>query len=256
MAPPSSQGSKSHPLNRMGILQPKTKLEEDYAPAYQAWHAAPGPTTMASLLTTVNPVLERAVKHYAPDGGNFARGQAKQLAITSIKNYDPNKGPLGAHLWSNLQRLQRSAAQSRQIISLPEQVAVQKSQLDAAEQELEDKLGRMPSETELADALRLSPKRLAYIRRAAAPVASSRFDDMLGAVPSQLDEGQRAWEEWIYGSLSPTDQVIMDSLTGRTGKKLSGAEVAKRLRITPGAVSQRASRIQKLLSGRDEYGIF
>lgn len=255
MAPPSSQ-AKPNPLNRMGILQPKPQLEADYEPVFQAWQKAPGPTTLSPLLTAVNPVLDRAVKHYAPDGGTFARGQAKQLAIAAFKTYDPKKGPLGAHLWSNMQRLQRTAAQSRQIISLPEQVAMQRSQLDAAEQELEDRLGRLPSESELADELKISPKRLAYIRQAAAPVASSRFDDMVGLNPGQQDEGQKAWEEWIYGSLSPVDQVIMDHLTGRAGNKLTGKDLAKRLKITPGAISQRAAKIQKLLSSRDEYGIF
>jgi len=256
MALPSSQPDKPHPLNRMGILKPQARLESDFAPAYTAWKAAPGPQTLSSLLTTVNPVIDRAVKHYAPDGGANARGQAKQLAIKALASYDPERAPLGAHLWSNLQRLQRQAAASRQIISLPEQVAMQKSQIDAAEQALEDRLERMPSEQELSDELRISPKRLAYIRQAAVPVAASRFGDDAPAALPQDDEGQRAWEEFVYGSLSGLDQSIMDHLIGRGRQKLSGKELARRLRITPGAVSQRASKIQQLLSSRDEYGIF
>jgi DNA-directed RNA polymerase specialized sigma subunit len=63
-----------------------------------------------------------------------------------------------------------------------------------------------------------------------------------------------AWLEFVYGDLSPTDKLIMDMTLGRNGRRrTSTQEIAKRLNITPGAVSQRASKIQTMIDQRHQH---
>ena len=54
--------------------------------------------------------------------------------------------------------------------------------------------------------------------------------------------------EYVYNSVSPIDQKIMEWASGKGGKTYSNMEIAKMLHITPAAVSQRKAGIQKKLS--------
>ena len=63
-----------------------------------------------------------------------------------------------------------------------------------------------------------------------------------------------AWANFVYGDLGPTDQLIMDMTLGRNGRRrASTQEIARRLNITPGAVSQRAAKIQAMLDKRYDH---
>ena len=59
------------------------------------------------------------------------------------------------------------------------------------------------------------------------------------------------WVDAVYHDLGEIDRVIMSYRTGFRGAPvLSNGDIAKRLKMTPGAVSQRANRIQGKL---DEF---
>jgi DNA-directed RNA polymerase specialized sigma subunit len=165
------------------------------------------------------------------------------------------------HLLSQLQSLRRAAADERDIISLPDAVRYDYQHLLEHEQNLADEMGRSPSDGEISDSSGLSPKRIAYIRQYRGAVSE-------GAAHQSRDGGQRdvasqavnydpaeAWTNFIYTDLSPTDQVILDLTLGRNGNpRIPTQEIAKRLGITSGAVSQRTAKIQKLLDAQHELG--
>jgi DNA-binding Lrp family transcriptional regulator len=57
--------------------------------------------------------------------------------------------------------------------------------------------------------------------------------------------------DFVYGDLDNTNKLIMDMSLGRNGRKQTSVqEIARRLNITPGAVSQRAAKIQQMLNQR------
>ena len=60
------------------------------------------------------------------------------------------------------------------------------------------------------------------------------------------------WLEYVHHDLDPVDKKVLEWKTGLYGKTiLSTNEIARRLKITPGAVSQRASKIaMKIEEGR------
>lgn len=241
------------------------KLEPDYADAFQAWKASPTPATNSKLLTAVHPVIQTALQSY---GGSSAasptlRSKARQMALHAFQSYDPSRGRLRTHLLSQLQSLRRAAAKEQNIIGLPEQVGLDYQHLTQAENELRDQLGRDPSDAETADHTGLSFKRLAYIRQARMPVAegTSEVPDAEGNMSSPASalpgaDDSLAWQEFVYHDLGTTDKVIMDYVLGRHGSpRLPPGEIAKRLGITVGAVSQRTAKMQKLLDQRNEMSV-
>jgi DNA-directed RNA polymerase specialized sigma subunit len=239
----------------------QTELEPDYADAYKAWQTEDNPKTRGKLLRTVQPVVDTAIRSYAGKTSPAVQSQAKMLAMQSFKTYDPAKGAMKTHLLSNLQRLQRIAGQSAQPIHIPERIGLARNQLREAEEVLRDDLGRDPSDMEIANHTGLSLGRLAQIRKANSGINSGSVIDETGEnyapavnMPGNTDAAD-AWQQMVYYDLGQTDQVIMDYSLGLHGTpKMSNTEIAQRLGITPGAVSQRKNKIQALLD--EQYNVF
>ena len=75
-------------------------------------------------------------------------------------------------------------------------------------------------------------------------------------IPGQEDEFAKGWEEMVYHDLGDTDQTVFDYLLGAHGRKqLTTSDIARKLGITPSAVSQRATKIQDMLDERWETGV-
>lgn len=242
----------------------QNKLEPEFADAFNAWKASPSPTTNGGLIRAVKPVVDTAIKSYGLSSPTL-QGRAKQMTLQAMQTYDPNKGKLRTHLLSQLQGLRRVSAQEQNIIALPEQVALDQKFLHDQENSLRDFLGRDPSDAEIADHTGISYKRLKYVRQFKPPLASSHVsqptadgDDYMEPGVEQIgrDAAADAWQDFVYADLGTTDRVIMDYTLGRNGSpKLPSAEIARRLGITPSAVSQRTARIQAMLDERDSAGI-
>jgi Mn-dependent DtxR family transcriptional regulator len=65
------------------------------------------------------------------------------------------------------------------------------------------------------------------------------------------------WNELVYHDLDEINQTIYDYLIGGHGRTpISTSEIARKLGITPSAVSQRAAVIQSMLDERQQAGIF
>jgi hypothetical protein len=232
----------------------RAKKPDELMPTFDAWKAAPSPQTSAALLKQVSPIIDTAMTSYGMGQGasSTLRARAKLIAHQAFGTYDPAKGPLKAHLMGQLRGLQRLAAQQNQIISIPERVAIQRQQLVESEDLLRDRLGRDPSDAEVADHTGLSRKRLGYIRQFKPPTA-------LGTVTTEDEEGiytppvnqdpSEAWNDLVYYDLDPSNQLVMDYTLGMHGApKLPPEEIARRLGVTVSAVSQRTAKIQKLLN--------
>lgn len=184
------------------------------------------------------------------------------MALDAMKRYDPSKAKLRTHLMFQLQGLRRVSARESQILSVPEQVALDLNNLRQSENVLRDKLGRDPADSEVADHTGLSIKRLTYIRGMHPSYAE-------GSYQRPTDEGEdiyqpavqdkanvKQWHEFVYHDLGPIDQVIMEHTLGLHNKPiLQNAEVARKLGVSPGAISQRKARIQGKLDLRDEFKV-
>lgn len=238
------------------------KLEPDYTDSYQAWQTDPTPQTRTAMLKHVQPVLDQAVLSAA--GRNPSpniRSRAKLMAAKSLDSYDPTRGPLRNHLLSQLRGLQRHVGQEQNIIAVPEQLSLDRVGLRTATEALTDRLGREPSTAELADHTGLSLRRIGHIRSYRPAVAAGSILDETGEVysPASALPGDNtaddAWAELVYYDLSPTDQTIMGHTLGMHGlPPLQNQELATRLSLSPGAISQRKAKIQAMLDSRQQVG--
>lgn len=244
-----------------------TGVGDDFMPAYQAWQGQRTPQNNTALLKTLQPVLETAVTSYA--GGNQSptiKSRAKIMALRAMESFDPQKGNVRTHLLSQLQSLRRLSAQEQNIIHVPEQVGLDFQHLNESENELRDQLGRDPTDDELSDHTNLSVRRIRKIRQFRQPVSEGTVvgqeseendpTDVASAVPG-ASRGHDAWLNFVYGDLGPTDKLIMDMTLGRNGKRRAATQdIARRLGITPGAVSQRAAKIQAMIDRQYTQGGF
>ena len=237
------------------------KIEPEYKDAFETWKSSPSPDTTDRLLSTIKPVIDSGLTAFGSSSSSSPtmRSRAKSLAIDSFAQYDPAKGTLRSHVLSRLQRLRRISGQEQQVLRMPERVALQRKRLEETGLQLEDTLGRPPSDEELADNLGLSMNRLEHIRLGVRPMAESTLAANVedpGFTPQVKNVNQDSWVEFVHSDMAPRDQAIMERVMGLHGfKPQSVTSVAKHLKVSPAAVSQRLAVIQEQLDKRDELKV-
>jgi RNA polymerase sigma-B factor len=240
-------------------------LEPEFAPHYDAWAASPSPQTASALVKAVAPVIKSALRTYVGQGQTSptVQSRAKAIVLDSLPRYDPRRAKLRTHLMVQLQSLRRAGAEENQIISVPERVRLDQHRLRQATAELADRLGREPADSELSEHTGLALRRLAHIRKAQTSVAEGSLQGLPNeqgesttADPAVVDQRDNdVWLRFVYQDLHPTDQFIMEHVLGLHGKEvLPKGEIARRLGLSAGAVSQRLARIQKAIDAKDELG--
>lgn len=233
-------------------------IEPEYRDSFTAWQRDPSPANTGSLLRQLNPVIDQGLRVYA--GGSTSptlRGRAKQLVLSGLKTYDGSV-QLKTHALNHLKGLMRANRQQQQIIRLPERQSLQRSALLQAQAELEDDLGREPTVAELADYTALSQGRINQLLSLRGPVSEGSFLSAQEAAGGDADfmpaasiPGQRTRDHWldvIYQELDPINQKVLEWSLGLYGRpQLRTEQIAAKLGITPGAVSQRKAKIQLML---------
>jgi DNA-directed RNA polymerase specialized sigma subunit len=211
------------------------------------WQGDPSPDNGRELLKSISPVLDQGVRRFGGSAsGPAMRTQAKLIAFDAAKKYDARLGvPFKAYLMSNLQGLRRFSGQETAVVRVPERAKMEVDRLNKAEAILSDQLGRDPSVGELSDYLSISPQKVQKIRSTVGGAVPESTMPDAGTVSSDTDD---VWRRYVYNSLSPQLQNIMEHTLGMNGKPiLSTAELARRRRISPSAVSQQKARIQAIL---------
>lgn len=234
-------------------------------PHYAAYKRQPLPALADNYLKAVKPIISSGISASGAADGPLMRSHAKKIVLDATNGYDESRGALKPYLMSHLQRLKRIGAQKRQILSVPERVAVEHSSLGEAENELSDRLGRPPSTSELADHTGISPKRIGYVRNYHAGLSEGQMTSRVGADGGEMSDGPaisgpdptHARLLYLYDGLDPVDQGIVEHRYGLHGRKRLGVqEIADKFRLSPGAISQRAGRIAAKLDALDDSGVF
>lgn len=235
---------------------PQSLLEPEFEKPWRAYAANQTPQTADKLLGAAAPVIDEALKSY---GGGEAqspalRARAKVLTLEAARKFDPTRAKFRTHLLSHLRGLRRISGRMGTGVYLPEATRVHQFRVDAAHRDLSDELGREPADAEIAARVGLPLDQVRRARAAPAGVlAGSQWEGPLEL--SHPDE--KAWQTWVdavYHDVGPIDQVILDHSLGRHGRPvLSGEEIAHKVGLSPGAISQRKHRLQNML---DEFDTF
>ena len=250
----------------MSIFGKSSPIDKKYAVEYDAWKKTPTPKTTGALLKKMQPSIDRGIS--ANVGKNVSpvlRSRARRLALDAVRTFSPTKGTrLSTHVINHMKGLRRIARKQQQVLRVPERVALDQNFLYTAEAELSDKLGREPSINELADHTKISSRRIEQVRKYRNPMAEGSLLDVTDQNPEgyspaveQSSISNDTTLRAAYDDMSATNQKIMEWTLGIYGKKpVSNRMIADRLRMTPGAVSQRKAQIQAKIDEMQNFGMF
>jgi len=204
------------------------------------------------------PVINSAITSYAPNSSPSIRSKAKLIVRKSLDGYDPNKGvKLNTYLMTQLQQLRREAG-TYNTVHMPERIRFDLTKLNAASNKYVEENGVEPSEQELADYTSLSPKRIKHIRTYDRGVAPSSAFEPEGEndvrTPPAVMQAASLWTDFVYDGLGKKDQLVYDLKTGKGGtqRQLSISEIAKKLGVSPSAISQKLANISKQIEDGPE----
>lgn len=220
--------------------------------AITRWKA--GDTKAASqLLQYLKPTISSALKSFAPGQQDALRIQAAKLALSSLNSYDPQKNvEPSTFVFNNLQRLSRLRRQRQNIIHIPQDTVYKYNIIQQKATQLQDQLGRQPSIQQLADAVGMSQAKIQKIMSKSTSIIndSSAVSAITGQSTFATKNTTDAdYIDYTYRSMGPVQQKIMQWSLGLKGKPiLSNAQIARRLHLSPGAVSQRRLKINNTLS--------
>lgn len=247
----------------MSFFENQNKLEDKYKDAYDTWSKNPTKSSTSKLLSAIQPEIDRGISAHVGQANPILNSQARGLALQAVKTYDPAKAKLGTHVVNNLQGLKRMARKQTMVLSIPERVSIDQANLAKTHTSLLDTLGREPTLEEMADSSGLSKKRIGYVQKFTPGTALGTF--MSGTGPESegfmpkvdaADAGD-SWVEFVYTDMDTTNKKIMEWTLGLHGSPTySNIEIARKLRLTPGAVSQRKQAIQNVLNQRQDLDPF
>jgi DNA-directed RNA polymerase specialized sigma subunit len=222
----------------------------DYQSAYSTWAADPSPGNASTLLTHLDPIIGSSINRYAGKDDPLIRGRARRMAMDAIRTYDPKRGVrLTTHVTNHLMGLRRASRQQSQFLRVPERASMEQAYLQRMEAELTEDLGREPSAIELADHSGLPVHKIARLRRYVPGAIESSLPEDIGT-SNRFDPQDRELRiaEILHHELPPRDQKILEWSIGLHGSpKISNQEIASKLNVTPGAISQRKAILQKKL---------
>jgi RNA polymerase sigma-B factor len=247
------------------LSAPKNRLEPQYADAYNTWREKNDDSSRENLLHVITPAIDRTVHGIHGSDQNYMKLQGKILAMKAMDRYDPEQSSLETYLAHQLMPLRRTARQQMNVLGIPDRLLMVSQQLGSTEIELQDELGRMPTTAELADKMHISTKQIERIRQMtyARNTGSFLTPDEEGTVGGNMEVARNLPAEYrhqyVLSALrsDPKSVLIYEIDNGLNGRqKLSVTELADKLGLSPGAVSQRRNRITEIVNNTEKeiYG--
>lgn len=235
------------------MMNPRS--QDLYTQAYNKWVVDQTPENMAGLVSAFMPTINSEIQQYS-GSKTLLRARAKAYVVDAIRSFDPTSNTkLNTWVITNLKQLSRYGKRLRPIRA-SENTIRNVAEYRRVYAELEDTLGRKPTDDELQDNTGWSKKELDKLRAAAVTTINSNATDARAdteAGPedpaiSGMNNTPFAMDA-TYMSLNDRDKDIYDYRLGAHGKtQLSGKEIADKLGVTPAYISQRSSNIGSILS--------
>jgi DNA-directed RNA polymerase specialized sigma subunit len=206
----------------------------------------------SELLKRMRPTMDAAIRSYAGGNRNM-RITAANMTLDACRAYDPNKGAqLSTYVFNTLKGLNRESTKREQIAP---QVMYNRRLYNAmtkAMDDYEDMHGVEPTLQYLSDKVGVPIKKIIQLQDEG-PGGDISMSQQIGEEDDkdtlvQSDVTDEDYLRYLYADYKddPTSQKIIEWGTNMTGRKpLSNGEIARRLKISDAAVSQRKKKIQR-----------
>lgn len=219
----------------------------------KTWQKQSTPETTAELLKRMKPTISSAMNSFAPGMDDKLAVKAANLTLEALKRYDAsfNTDPT-THVFHQLKRLNRLGARASNILPQSELFSLQQKTVRDAFDKFEDNKGRDPSIQELADLTGISKKKVEALldnKNTIVSESATLTDETNKDTFSQSDITDNDYFEYVYASVSPIDQKIMEWSSGlHNTPALSNNQIAAKLNVSAAAISQHKAKIQQMLS--------
>jgi DNA-directed RNA polymerase specialized sigma subunit len=232
---------------------------------YEIYKLKPTPQTLKATVDHHKTYIDNTVfRMLGKQPSPVVRTRADLLAAEAIRRYDSKtKVPLKNWIAQGLQGIHRISKNVTEIVKVPDQVRRDAANLARARGELREKLMRDASDEELADHTGISVRKQKRITQ------GSMWTKAEGSYTADLEKGDEDAEEnmpgiakdpmaevhdYVYHDLDDIDKQIFQARMGYRGAKvLPNLEIARRLNLSPSAVTQRAARIQRRLEETSKW---
>jgi DNA-directed RNA polymerase specialized sigma subunit len=168
-------------------------------------------------------------------------------AVTAFETYDPSKGAgLYTHINNHLKKGRRFITTYQNVARIPENRVYQIRQFQDAETRLNDQLNRPPTQLEIADHLKWSPRQVDLMQKEIrkAHYTGGFQSDPTDISPSRHQEIVRL----LPYELTPEENSVFEHIYGIGGKPvLSPGQIAKKLNMS----APKVSRLKKSIA--DKY---
>jgi DNA-directed RNA polymerase specialized sigma subunit len=223
--------------------------------AYDTYAKNRTPENLRAVVDEHQSFIDGVLRNTIGTPSAVVKTRADLLAADAIKKWDPSRGvPLKNYIGQSLMPMHRIAKQVTEIIGVPEQVRREAAALARAREELREALMREPSIEELADHTGIPMKRQRRIARnpiwtksegSYAEALENGDDDAEDNLPGVAVDPRKEVHDYVYSDLDDVDKQIMSHRIGYRGAPvLPNHIIAAKVNLSPGAVSQRATRIQ------------
>lgn len=225
--------------------------------AYKAYLANKSKHTLRGVTTSLQPVIDKAVKTFAGDNAPpTVWDRARLLAADAVEKYDPTKSSnLKGHVYSQLQALNRLAPQITDPMPIPERMRRDRAEIYSAVEQLRNDMGREPTDEEVQEITGIPLKRVLKVKsvqHANIPLSVFEGTDTDEDATPEIAVSRRTpmddWVDAVYHDSDSIDKIVLQHKSGYRGAQILGnQQIAKLLNISPAAVSQRAARLQARL---------
>jgi len=217
--------------------------------AYGDWKQSSSPEALQKVMEGMGGTITGALRTYA---GNDARltTRAYIIAREALDSYDPTKQvAINTHVMNSLKRLYRVSADRKSAVHIPENVRFDSLKVRNTINEYKDAHGEEPSDLYVAQKLGVSLKRLNKAKMAVGETTDANQTSEKGDLINSAGRTEEdIWKDYVYHDLDEKSRKIFEMTTGYNGASIAKKiDIAKAINITPAAVSQRITTIQKRL---------
>lgn len=218
---------------------------------WKAWKdSGEDPELLTPLLKSFNPLIQSRANVYkgrlrmVPDSAIELEFQLR--FVDALRTYDPSKGSLGTYIYRYLDKAKRFIVENQNIGRIPENRIYKIKQYTVARDDLQEDLGRVPTDEELAKKLHWE---VDEIKRMDSELRSDFLTqgfetDPYVLTPSKSEEVLRLFKYELDGD----ERTVYEHLTGYGKKKLdSTGAIAAELKMPDYQVSRIKNSINKKL---------
>ena len=216
---------------------------------FKRWKEKKDPEALEGLFNKFNSDIEY-VKHTFKEADlpdYIIEAEAKKNFVKGLESFDPSKNAsLRTHLVNYMKKTNRLVYTYQNVGKIPEERIFKVTRFKNAENNLKNKLGRVPSAQEIADELGWDIKEVSRIRRELRP--GTRAEEI---AKETYDFVQDSLSDYMYYSLPPNMQTLFEALTGYAGaQKLTPSQIKAKFGWTESEYQRQKRLLLKELEKR------